>query len=420
MEANETDQQPLDDKQYEAFMYLMRKVVQRYSIPVVAVIGVLTNTLAVIVLTRKSMKSSTNCYLTALAIFDALYILFNFSLSLMHQPGMLENHTYIDYVPWGFPFSDLCSNTSVWLVVSFTIERYIVVCHPLRGKALCTITRAKIVIVSVFCFALACILPTFFEWTSGWETDQETNETYYFFFHTDLGKNPSFQDAFYWFTGLTFSLIPILLLIIFNGFLMRSVHQAQRQRRKMTMTTATKHHGASDSNQETRITIMLIVIVVVFLICQLPSAVLLIWSKDMKQDSPKQKLAVGLNNISNFLMALNATCNFFLYCFLSEKFRQTLMELLFPCCKCTTRRKNKGAEYMTKTTTVCAPHRIKGRPKPGDAGKRYSWNPLPENSDSEHRRNSYEPMTEIEKDKRQLFPENTQRNGKTNNSFLAP
>lgn len=41
----------------------------------------------------------------------------------------------------------------MWLTVSFTIERYIAVCHPIKGKLLCTENRAKtiIAIISVLC-----------------------------------------------------------------------------------------------------------------------------------------------------------------------------------------------------------------------------------------------------------------------------
>lgn len=304
---------------------------QRYSIPVIASVGVVVNCLSMVVLTRKRMRSSTNCYLTALAFFDALYLVFNFSMSLIHHEGFIDSKSYNDYIPWGFPLTDLCSNTSVWLIVSFTVERCIAVCYPLRGSQMCTIKRAKIVISSVFAVALACSLPTFFEWRSGPYVDERDNVTVYGFHPTELGINQTFQNGFYWFTSLMFSLIPIMMLIIFNSILVRSVHHSQRQRRKMT----TKVRGVSDNqqHQELRITIMLIVVVVVFLICQLPSAVLLIWSKDIPWHTAKDNFSKGLNNISNLLMATNATCNFFLYCFLSDKFRRTFVQIFYPCRK---------------------------------------------------------------------------------------
>lgn len=53
---------------------------------------------------------------------------------------------------------------SVWLTVSFTVERYIVVCHPIRGKVLCTEGRAKCIIAIVFVMCLATTFSTLFEY----------------------------------------------------------------------------------------------------------------------------------------------------------------------------------------------------------------------------------------------------------------
>lgn len=59
----------------------------------------------------------------------------------------------------------------MWLTVSFTIERYIAVCHPMKGKLLCTENRAKtiIAIVSVLCVISA--VSTAFEHQLAIKTD---------------------------------------------------------------------------------------------------------------------------------------------------------------------------------------------------------------------------------------------------------
>ncbi|XP_014663579.1 PREDICTED: FMRFamide receptor-like [Priapulus caudatus] len=312
--------------EYAAFRDLMRLVVQRIAIPIVMTVGVVGNSLSFVVLTQKRMRSSTNCYLAALACFDTLYLIFNFSMSLVHAPGVAERKSYVNYMPWGFPLADLCSNTSVWLVVTFTVERYVAVCHPLRGRPFCTVQRAKVAIACVFTLAFLAVFPTFLEWKSGWLKDG--NETIYWIYENELVNSERYRSVYYWFTAFMFSFIPIVSLIIFNGFLIQSVHRSRHQRCVMTQ----QKRGGDASLQETKITIMLIIVVVVFLICQLPSAVLLIVSKEIPERSPKENLVIGFNNISNLLMAINATCNFFLYCFLSDRFRRTFVKIFCPWC----------------------------------------------------------------------------------------
>lgn len=55
-------------------------------------------------------------------------------------------------------------STSVWLTVSFTLERYIAVCHPIKGKVLCTESRAKSIISVVYIFCLLTTMSTTFEY----------------------------------------------------------------------------------------------------------------------------------------------------------------------------------------------------------------------------------------------------------------
>jgi len=85
---------------------------------------------------------------------------------------------------------------------------------------------------------------------------------------------------------------------------------------------------------QTKATILLIATVLLFLVCQLPSAFLLIYEAVFPMENVKNKfivdLRLGLNNIANGLCAINASVNFLLYTCFSEKFRQTFLSVFFP------------------------------------------------------------------------------------------
>jgi hypothetical protein len=100
--------------------------IQRVLVPIITMVGVMGNCMTIVIMTRKRMRSSTNSYLAALAIFDMLYLIFTFVLSLSHYPN--SNHTRYYYYWLFWPLAvficDTSSNISIWLTVTFTIERY--------------------------------------------------------------------------------------------------------------------------------------------------------------------------------------------------------------------------------------------------------------------------------------------------------
>lgn len=280
------------------------------------------------------MRSSTNVYLAALAIFDMLYLIITFVMSLSHYPRVTnpEFYLYWRFRPFAYMLTDACSNTSVWLTVTFTFERFIAVSYPIRGKVLCTESRAKKAIIGVALICFACTTPTPFEWTIIQETNTETNVTILREDFSDLGNNRLYKTIYYWFTVVVFILIPLFLLAIFNSFLIRSVHLSKKTRKTMT---SRRDSSRDSSSQENKITVMLIAVVILFLVCQLPTAIMLLYQTftHVEPNSNLGCFVLGLGNIFNFLVAVNAAGNFLLYCLLSQKYRRTFLQTFCPCLK---------------------------------------------------------------------------------------
>nr|KAG5710907.1 hypothetical protein BaRGS_027058 [Batillaria attramentaria] len=307
---------------------VVRYAVQKVCVPVVVALGVVGNILNMLVLTRRSMTNSTNCYLTALAAFDTLYLIFSLTLSFKHYDGFHRSTVYVHWFPYGRVLTDMAANVSVLLTVTFTVERYIGVCHPMRGRVLCTPRRAKLIIGLVALVAVSCTVPEFFEMEVVWRRDKITNESYAAWQYTDFSETYSYQIGYYWFFVTVFTFLPLILLCIFNGILIASLFKAAQLRSQMTMSmTSPRRVSERCSREQQWITKMLVTVVLVFIVCQLPGAVLLLlWAYaelanvQMSAYARNQMLIAG--NVTNLLIQINASINFILYSMTSTKFRR--------------------------------------------------------------------------------------------------
>ncbi|ODM93655.1 FMRFamide receptor, partial [Orchesella cincta] len=384
----------------ETFRDSSRFWVQRVLVPIVIIIGVLGNSVTIYILTRRPMRSSTNVnafmlaknieniklvrsskkqshnfiemvsfelpivlqcavgvldetlifqlrfrYLTALAVSDLLFLLFSFSMSWRHYPFVNTIWFYWWYTPFGLWMTDASSSTSVWLIVSFTIERYIAVCHPMRGKIFCTEERALRVAIAVYliCFALTASTP--FEWRAAIAPNQTSphNETIYTLESTAFGENTTYRLVYHWFTTVFFVLLPVVILAIFNFFLIHAVRKSRKVRKVMTNQMSSVRQ-VQIMRQENRITLILIVVVIVFFLSQLPTAFVLIYTSIhvVHLGSVEDNVLRGLGNIFNLLVATNAACNFLLYTALSDKYRKYFCNFFF----CRQRKNTRNARQF--------------------------------------------------------------------------
>ncbi|XP_043921676.1 thyrotropin-releasing hormone receptor [Protopterus annectens] len=135
------------------------EIVTIFLVLLICGMGIVGNIMVVlVVLTTKHMRTPTNCYLVSLAIADLIVLV----------AAGLPNITESIYGSWVYGYAGclfitflqyLGINSSSCSITAFTIERYIAICHPIKAQFLCTISRAKKIIIFVWVFtSLYCVM----------------------------------------------------------------------------------------------------------------------------------------------------------------------------------------------------------------------------------------------------------------------
>lgn len=120
-----------------------------YYTPMLICLGIMGNILSVVVFFKtKLRKLSSSYYLAAIGISDTCFLLSILTSWLSYiEIDIYSTHIYCQFFTY---FAGLCSFLSVWFVVAFTVERFIAVVYPLKRQTMCTVRRAKIVLICLF------------------------------------------------------------------------------------------------------------------------------------------------------------------------------------------------------------------------------------------------------------------------------
>ncbi|XP_060579310.1 FMRFamide receptor-like [Ruditapes philippinarum] len=287
-------------------------LVERFTIPVICVLGLVGNTCSIVIFLQKSLrKKSCSLFLASRSISDNGFILIllivwvtsALDLKLSRISGICQSLIFLTYV-----FGCL----SVWLVVFVTIENYVRICKPYMVKRICKASNAKGAVVILF----ICVLCSynFPLWT--FSDECVPNEKHYSFIRIMV-----YADSI-----LTLVFPTLIMSVLMTKIAMTSL-QACRFRRRLSLTSVQR----KSSSPMTKVTTMLLAVTLIFFILNMPSHVvrlrLMVIAFTEDESGITGSLDLTLHSISQLIYYLSLAINIFVYYFFGSTFRKAFFKL---------------------------------------------------------------------------------------------
>ena len=288
-----------------------------FIIGIILVVGIIGNSLTFIVFWKGNFKSSTSFLFLSLSLIDSTVLMTVFtcySVQLDYNIDWLPHDLsdYLEVCAW--PLRTVAETGTIWVTVLIAVNRYIIVCLPLRASQWCTLSKVKIQLAVVLVLVVLYSIPDIvrrrivhISWNNG--TSYES--------HVDYTMDPLFPQ-FYYVYSLILPLIVLLCLPLFILTLLTVVLiKAMKVHRRM-QAEMQRQHNQPDSSM----TFALVIVVIVFIICRVP---FLIWSVTFFLGWFTKAAGCYMNIMDNTLLALNSAVNFVIYIVINRRFRSVLL-----------------------------------------------------------------------------------------------
>lgn len=140
---------------------LSYRVVAFFFVSIIFMVGLIGNIMVILVVWRtRSLHTPTNCYLLSLSLADVL-LLVSAPLVTILELFLIIDQTFIGKAGCSLMvfLQYLGVNVSSLSITFFTIERYMAICHPMKAQTMCTVSRAKKIIVGLWIFGIMYCSP---------------------------------------------------------------------------------------------------------------------------------------------------------------------------------------------------------------------------------------------------------------------
>lgn len=136
---------------------------------VVCILGTIANTLNIIVLTRREMRSPTNAILTGLAVAD-LAVMLEYIPYTIHDYILTDSlpreeklsYSWACFIKFHSIFAQVLHTISIWLTVTLAVWRYIAVGYPQKNRVWCGMRTTIITITTAYVVCVLVVSPSLY------------------------------------------------------------------------------------------------------------------------------------------------------------------------------------------------------------------------------------------------------------------
>jgi len=252
-----------DDAVFYALMHTLYYIT-KYFLPIFLWSSLIGNSLSVYILfCTKIRNSSSSIYLGALAMSD-IGVLGMVFIDWMDERGIIsfEFWSYIVMAGMQMSFSFL----SVWIIMAFTVQRYVAIKWPLLSRSLCTVDRTKVILIGLTLLGILHSMPMvglflYAYRKSGINLTEKDEENLVFIIK--ILKNIN---------AITRCFLPATIAI-FNILIIYIIRKQNRIRRNMILRIAASNNrilNSSDERSHIKTTKMLVIISSTFVLLNVP------------------------------------------------------------------------------------------------------------------------------------------------------